>query len=336
MTVSGQLETPHLDKILERRAFTPSEESALDLTGIDGNPDGVVDVRDLVVFLNGQPISFWFETEQTLAKSWVGNVSVPIRFSRAVSGTISFSFGGTAVAGTAPGSDFTPPSGSLVLPPSSYQAEIPLSILPKSTLGQARYVVLTLQTPPTGNLVQIIPGNGESERYSSHVVRIVDADKGLYGGTISFPADRVEEEGGSTTFVANAAISPSIVRAGLRSSSGASQLVVELPDTGLFPQGITFSVTLDEANGTFVPVAPVEGTTQFDSLNREVSWSVELGEIDFLNSEFLTIQSGQKAASFEAELLITISGLSATDRTVEARGAIVASLIEDVAVEDEE
>ena len=87
-------ERAHLDKILEKRTFTPEETAAL-----NKDTDPAIDVRDLVIFLNGQPISAYFDTIETVAFRDQTSVTIPIRFTKPVTGTIRVELGGTAKQG---------------------------------------------------------------------------------------------------------------------------------------------------------------------------------------------------------------------------------------------
>lgn len=87
-------EKAHLDKILERKTFTPEETAAL-----NQDADPAIDVRDLVIFLNGQPVSAVFETSETVAFRGESAIPVVVSFSKPATGTIHFSLGGTASLG---------------------------------------------------------------------------------------------------------------------------------------------------------------------------------------------------------------------------------------------
>ena len=79
----GLTSKTYLDKILEKTAFTPAEIATLNTDGIAS-----IDVRDLAIVLNGQPISATFGSAETLAFQSDGSVTVPILFSKPVTGTI--------------------------------------------------------------------------------------------------------------------------------------------------------------------------------------------------------------------------------------------------------
>lgn len=132
-------EKPHLDKILERETFTPEEETALDV-----------------------------ESQ--------GGVTLPIYFSKPVTGTVSFDLGGTAEPGA--DKDFTvqPPTDPL---DGEISTTVAINFEPWRGVGGEKVVRLSINRDP-----DVIPNNGT---YASHLLRIRQFDAGEFTGTLSFP-----------------------------------------------------------------------------------------------------------------------------------------------------
>jgi hypothetical protein len=161
-------EKPHLDAILQRN----NPAHAPDLTG-----DGALDVRDLVVFLNGQPISTTFGTAETLAFHSQGSVTLPVYFSKPVTGTLKFDLGGTAEIGA--GKDFTL-SQTTVSVTNATSTQLTVNFLPWRGVGGEKVLRLTLNRNPI-----VIPNNGT---FSTHLLRVRQFDAGEFVGLLTFPA----------------------------------------------------------------------------------------------------------------------------------------------------
>lgn len=163
-------EKNYLDKILERRTISPEESQSLNR---DTNP--VIDVRDLVIYLNGLPISATFLTGETLAFHSQGTVTLPIVFSKPVTGTLKFDLGGTATPGA--GKDFTLNPAQITLN-NSRNASVTVIFEPWRGVGGEKIIRLSLNRQQT-----LAPANGS---FSSHILRIRQFTAGEYVGLLSF------------------------------------------------------------------------------------------------------------------------------------------------------
>lgn len=164
-------EKAHLDKILERRTFTPEEEAAL-----NQDADPAIDVRDLVIYLNGLPISASFGSAESLAFHSQGSVSLPVYFSKPVTGTVTFDFGGTAQQGAGKDFTITPMSVNLT---NETSTQVSIVFEPWQGIGGEKVVRLSVTRDPA-----VVPANGT---YPSHLLRIRQFDAGEFTGILSFP-----------------------------------------------------------------------------------------------------------------------------------------------------
>jgi hypothetical protein len=157
--------------IMGRSSLLPADTATLDLYP-PGSPDGKIDVRDMALFINGAPAAASFGTSESLIfANTASSVSIPLIFSKVVSGTFSLQISGSGVAGK----DFAPPSPITVT--NSAQTTVNLAMLSPLVVRGERSIVLTIKSSTTSPNLGAI---------SSHRIRIVDADLGYYSGTISF------------------------------------------------------------------------------------------------------------------------------------------------------
>jgi len=192
---ANEPEDAYLDSILQRRVLTPSEQAQLDL---DGQPG--LDVRDLVLFLDGLPVAATFETEETIVYHQQAIAMIPILFSKPVSGTVSFGVSGDAQ----PGSDYTLSATDLPLT-NATKADIVVSLPPQwRGDGGERVLQLILNRSQT-----LLPRTG---RHQSHTIRMRKYDAGEYVGMLMFP---------TSIFLPSSAI-----RVGLMSSGDIDLLLV--------------------------------------------------------------------------------------------------------------
>ncbi len=180
-TVGGQTSQDYLDKILERRPFTPAEAAVLNR---DAHPE--IDVRDLVIYLSGQDVSASFASAETLAFHPAGlttlpTVTLPIYFSKPVTGTIKLDLGGTASEGAE--ADFTilyhQAAQKTFTVVNATSLDIPIQLRPWQGIGGEKVIRLTINRNP-----EILPENGT---YSTHLLRIRQFDAGEFVGMLSFP-----------------------------------------------------------------------------------------------------------------------------------------------------
>jgi hypothetical protein len=184
---SAQIVQPgrnHLDSILEKKAFTPGEINAMDLGGgAAGAKDGKVDVRDLVIFFNnlrnnGDPAEASFETGESLAFVSQNSVTLPIIFSKPVTGTIRFDLGGNAENGL--NADYTLAQTEISLT-NATRTQLTVNIRPWRGMGGEKALRLTLRRQP-----QVIPANGA---FSTHLLRLRQFEQGEFVGMLTFPPE---------------------------------------------------------------------------------------------------------------------------------------------------
>lgn len=215
-------EKPHIDAILERpNPPTPAQVTAIDITGPTPSvPDGQVDVRDLVIFLSGLPISATFGTAETLAFHSAGSVTLPIFFTKQVPSatTIKFDLGGNAIAPGTTGAlrDYTLNYLPNV-PAGATSHELTINFEPWNGFGGEKVIRLTINRDPA-----VIPQNGT---FSTHIVRVRQFDAGEFVGSLSF-------EGTS-------ALSATAVRVGVNTNGTA--VIAFQPKSALLGEHITAS-----------------------------------------------------------------------------------------------
>lgn len=159
---------PYVDKILNRPTTDPQ--------AIDRNSDSQVDVRDLAIYINGLPVSATFGTAETLAFHSQGSVTLPISFSKAMTGTIKFDLGGDAEAGS--GKDFTLSQSSITLN-NATSTQITVNFQPWRGVGGEKVIRLTINRNPA-----VIPNNGT---FSTHLLRVRQFNAGEFVGLLTFP-----------------------------------------------------------------------------------------------------------------------------------------------------
>ncbi len=170
----------YLDSILEK----PATPTSPPVGALDRTNDGGVDVRDLVIFLGGLPISATFGSAETLvfhSADSVTSVTLPIYFSKPIPNvpanqrTIKFDLGGTAVETTDYGLSYgaTVPVGA-----KTHQLTINFTESWRGTGGE-KSIRLTINRNPAA-----IPENG---MFSTHLLRIRQFDAGEFVGLLSFP-----------------------------------------------------------------------------------------------------------------------------------------------------
>lgn len=159
----------YADKILDRSVTDPLIN--------DRNADGKVDVRDLAIYINGQPAFATFGSPETLAFHSQGSVSFPIYFSKPVTGTVKIDLGGSAAAGA--GLDYTISPSQLNVT-NAKTAQINVLFQPWRGIGGEKTIRLTLNRNPS-----MIPLNGQ---YSTHLLRIRQFQQGEFVGMLNFPA----------------------------------------------------------------------------------------------------------------------------------------------------
>lgn len=267
----------YLDKILEKRTFTPAEIATLNKDGIAS-----IDVRDLAIFLNGQPISATFGAEETLAFQSAGSVTLPILFSKPVTGTIKLDLGGSAAEGST--KDFTilyhnagQKSFSVT---NATSLQITIQFPQWRGMGGEKIVRLTIGRDPT-----VLPANGS---IPTHLLRVRQFEAGEFVGVMSFPA--------------GAGLPTTSVRVGLRSNG--TGICSFQQSGGLL--GTEFSFNWGAGERGFPNFSsPVALTIPGDSIGRSNA------PADALRAS-LVIQT--KAAPYGAELDAYLDGFPADDQ----------------------
>jgi hypothetical protein len=160
----------YADKILNRANTDPR--------AIDRNADGQVDVRDLAIYIDGQPTFATFGSAESIAFASDGSVTLPIFFSKPIQGTVRFDLGGTALA-TGVDRDVTLLQNEIVLNAPSSSAEITILIEPWKGVGGEKIVRLSLKRDPV-----VLPANGT---FPSHILRLRQFDAGEFAGMLTFP-----------------------------------------------------------------------------------------------------------------------------------------------------
>jgi hypothetical protein len=291
-------EKPLLDKILEKRTFSPQETAAL-----NKDADPAIDVRDLVIFLNGQPISAFFESNETVVFRDQPTVIIPIRFTKPVTGTIRIEMGGTAKQGKDFGSfgvqvpGFQGITTSLsVSNDTSAQITVPIANGNGAQSGEKR-LTLNLQAVATLNSTTSVvtrTGNIAPGYRAAHTIVIREAWK-TWIGTIDFP-----RESGFT----------SVAVRFLMGEDQSTKMVVG--DSNLFDSSASANAlvvgTGSDSRITFSQ--PVVGTYQPSGAPQQSAWA-----LDF---EDLPVQPGRVAniANYSADLQVSNFPVTGITKTV--------------------
>jgi hypothetical protein len=125
-----------LDAILGKRTFQKDQ-----LTQLDVNKDGVVDVADLVANVRAAfhyPQAY-FEVAQSGADEGLGTIFVRILLNEPYTGNLQFTTGGTAVAGV----DYFALTGNVYV--SGTSVDLPIVLIDNATSEPTKTITLTLQ-----------------------------------------------------------------------------------------------------------------------------------------------------------------------------------------------
>lgn len=159
---------------------------------VDRNGDGNVDVRDLVLFVNGLPVRASFVTVETHAFPSQTSVNIPIQFSKAASGKLRIELSGSAINGTdygnfgAPVIGFENISREISLTNAKIATlSIPLLADPNVFRGE-RKLVLTLHSVATLSGTQVNRSAGPSPGFiTAHTIIISEGDR-VWTGNLNF------------------------------------------------------------------------------------------------------------------------------------------------------
>lgn len=300
VTAPADTDGDGIDDVWELRSRRP--RAALDPADAQEDHDGS-GLPDLQDYRDSRFLTAWIPSSGSSALSYGGEVNVQVRFSQVVNGQFTYHISGDAVAGE----DYQALDGLLSVN-SSKSAIIPVRLLTPNTLRGPRSIVLTLQTPPdnVGFRIPAAPSGANEvlSRYSSHVITIRDADKGLYSGNLSFLSQTtVTVENGETnvTILPAPAVPPSTFRMALRSES--SLAVIQIPECTVFPESFSLPIALSPGQPGFTAASPAQGSTILGSLgNRTIYWQFEFTRFAFTNA----------GALFQSEARIRLLGLSAS------------------------
>ena len=250
----------------------------------NGRPD-LDDYRDEVL-----PLAAGFALAESAVLVTQSEVGVPVILTKPHSGRVRFQVGGTAL----PGRDYeiagiTPTQSTADVPVNGTSAVIPVRIKDGPIIERDRVLVLSLvdEATPTYRLSATAP--------LTHALRITEADRGVYFGTLS----------PTNGFV----LAPQPLRIALRTKDAGIEACFDTTLSTLFQAPFTMPARL--VNGT--PVMDGVATGQLDAatLGRTVSWSLSFPESS-------TDESGVTTAGFQ----LILTGLSASGRPVTASGAL--------------
>lgn len=304
-------------------AQQPSEKQVVDgilgrSPGVDVNKDKTIDVRDLVVFLNNQPIEVFFESSSSVARDWAGEHKIVGRLAKKATGKIRIVLSGS---GDADASKIgSPVSGSgerEISINNSDRFEIPVPIVPSDRLPLARSVIVSLGIPKNEEgLLLPDPAETDTPKFSAHEIRIVSHEAGLYSGTISFPA-QVSTNPKDPKVPVFSPIAP-IPPISLRFARRKGETSILLEPNPFLPEQLVVKHAGNWPSGT-----QASGTKEIKELNpkRTVSWTIAFGEF----------KGGSESEPPQAPVTITLRGLAfSTERTLEVRGVLVLALAEPV------
>src|SRR5262249_55139047 len=145
----------------------------------DHNGNGI---PDLVEYAALQPAAASFPQSEMTVVSRPGT-RVTVNFTKRFSGPVSVLLGGSAL----PGLDYTiagfdPSSMTARLSAQGTAATFPITLIDPRAIGPDRYLLLSLLEPPTNAVSRYrVTTNNPTLR-----IRITDADRGVYAGTLSF------------------------------------------------------------------------------------------------------------------------------------------------------
>ncbi len=254
--------------ILGRVTYTPTE-----MTEMDINTDGAVDVADLVAFISadGTPI-VWFINEELTVTEFQQSLSIPIEISSSFSGNIRMQLTGTAGI-----NDYAPVSLQIPVVEGETQASIPLNVLPDTLLEGTETLLISLLDPGTDGLYRTaIP--------SVTRIMIRDGSDGTCQGTFSSQIG-IKLPAQSMGFVLD---------------QGTAYF--NLPDNSLLPSSFSMSATGDGVSSLELS-STASGSFNAEILdNRLVSWQLSFSnstiEDGYFSSDYnLTYDQGLTASS---------------------------------------
>jgi hypothetical protein len=269
---------------------------------LDRNTDGEVDVRDLAVFLNGLPVSAYFETSESVAFRGDSMIPVTIQFSKPATGTSRISLGGTASVDDDFLSFGNPVSGFAGLTTSVTVAEklthtlmIPIAPGDENSVGERR-LTLNLMAQATVSqgtgTVSVNRTGGIAPGYrTSHTIVIRDADKS-WTGTMAFGPQ--------------AGLSPQSVRF-MMDEQGATRML--MPDSVVFAGASSFEATA-APDGKLTISTPISGSFSLPGETPgEVTWTLALSGVAAAPDDLPTVASYQGTLTLQD---FPVSGISKT------------------------
>jgi hypothetical protein len=223
---------------------------------------------------------------------------VSVGLSQAVSTplTIQLSYGGTAIQGV----DYTPPSGSVVVPAGQTSAQVEVDTVTNNVVESDR--ILTVALAPSGSY-QIGSPNSASTTITSSVVPMLT----ITSNTAAIP------QGGAATFTITANQAPvknTSVSFAVQGTAEPGQNYIPLAGAALLPAGhsqVTVVLQSLQTNITFEPTDMVVG-----------QWPTRIGEVNVKAG--VTVAPGEPILSLvEPDLSVTLQA-SAADRSQLAVG----------------
>lgn len=250
----------------------------------DHNGNGIA---DYVEYTNNLPVIASFVVAASTVVEGLGVVPVAVRFNKPYKGLLKYQVGGTAV----PGRDYEPMQGGLPVNGTT-DVLIPVTIKTDDFVSRDRSVVLTLQQlagPPTYS-----PANP-----STHVLTIVEGDRGVYAGTIVLTNDVL--------------IPPQPVKLAVRSGAGNTGTAFFDTSSGSFfmRRPIILPIQFTKTGSEFVFTAPASALTQSPVLGRtNLTWTLQMGTPLFTNRTAV------------AHVDLTVSELTASGFQLQGQGTL--------------
>lgn len=308
----------YLNVILERVGFT-----AGDVTRIDQNADGTIDVRDLTLYYQANPSDLpfvVFAESQTTEVADGGLIQIPVYFSRPYSGPLKYEISGAGGSGR----EFLLTGNQVELPDqgvvrgevtvNGVVASIPLQLGELREVSEARPIIIALTTDaesPTSSPKYLFrpaapgvpPAEGEPRLApTSHLVILVSGDEGRFGGILQVPQP--------------SAVGSQVLNVSLLSNQTAR---FDCSDSEFFSEDFAVSVTLNpdgtftwngEASGTTTITFPKKPESSSVPTSRTINWRLTFG---------VPVWSDQNT-TVDTPVTMHFSGLSASSRAFTSNG----------------
>jgi len=237
------------EKILERRAFTPTQ-----IAEIDQNGDGVIDVRDLTLYYQSRPEAPPFALFEELESDVVADgreAEIRVLFSKPFTGTLTYQLSGPAAVGV----DYEllqgqtedlqtgVATGSQAVSGSTATIRVKTKALQEFSAGRPLVITLSTTDQNASYSVSRMPSAGR-QNPSVHILTITPGDWGVYSGVLAFPDESEMDP---------QAVSVAITKGGIARFA--------LPSSSLLPTSfeVPVSISSDETFGwNEVPILTTE------------------------------------------------------------------------------